>query len=62
MEPVFMVLAESAALAVSAAFPNNAALLDVPYQTLLPLLRDAGQVLTTFHAVERDPARGKNGW
>jgi len=50
MEPVFMVLAESAALAVSAAFPNNAALLDVPYQTLLPLLREAGQVLTQHDA------------
>ncbi|MEX2382448.1 MAG: FAD-dependent oxidoreductase [Opitutales bacterium] len=46
MEPVFMVLAESAALAVSLAHPGRQALQDIPYAKLLPLLRKARQVLT----------------
>lgn len=46
MEPVFMVLAESAALAVGLAFDKKRDLRDVAYAELLPLLREAGQVLT----------------
>ncbi|MDA3872394.1 MAG: FAD-dependent oxidoreductase [Kiritimatiellae bacterium] len=46
MEPVFMVLAESATLAISLALPDKQPLQDVPYSKLLPLLRDARQVLT----------------
>ncbi len=51
MEPVFMVLAESAALAVSIAFKQKTALQDVPYPELLPLLREAKQVLTREDAM-----------
>ncbi len=46
MEPVFMVLAESATLAISLAAPENLPLQDVPYNKLLPLLRETRQVLT----------------
>ncbi len=45
MEPVFMVLAESAAYAISLALPERLALQDVPYAQLRPLLDDAQQVL-----------------
>lgn len=50
MEPVFMVLAESAALAVSLAFEERGDLQDLPYTELLPLLREAGQVLSREEA------------
>ncbi len=50
MEPVFMVLAESAALAISLAFKDGADLQDVPYAKLLPLLREARQVLSAKDA------------
>jgi hypothetical protein len=53
MEPVFMVLAESAALATGLAFEQKGSLQDVPYTKLLPLLREAGQILTPA-----DAARG----
>lgn len=46
MEPVFMVLAESATLAISLAFPEKTALQDVHYPALLPHLREAKQILT----------------
>jgi len=52
MEPVFMVLGESAALAVSLALKDHRALQDVPYDDLLPLLREAGQVLTQADAAK----------
>ncbi len=50
MEPVFMVLAKSAALTISIAFEGKQALQDVPYAKLLPLLRDAKQILTQEEA------------
>ena len=50
MEPVFMVLAESAALAVAVAHADKRALQDVAYAQLLPRLRQAGQVLTQADA------------
>ncbi|MCH8526463.1 MAG: FAD-dependent oxidoreductase [Kiritimatiellae bacterium] len=46
MEPVFMVLAESASLAISIAFEGKQPLQDVPYSLLLPLLRETKQILT----------------
>ncbi len=57
MEPVFMVLAESTALAISVAFPEGKALQDVAYNKLLPLLRDAGQILTQDDA-KTEAAKG----
>ncbi|MCC5844528.1 MAG: FAD-dependent oxidoreductase [Verrucomicrobia bacterium] len=53
MEPVFMVLAESATLAISLAAADNAPLQDVPYAKLLPLLREARQVLTLADIVPK---------
>ncbi|HKJ90659.1 MAG TPA: FAD-dependent oxidoreductase, partial [Oceanipulchritudo sp.] len=50
MEPVFMVLAESAALALSLAHRESLSLQEVPYTKLLPLLRKAGQILTVDDA------------
>lgn len=50
MEPVFMVLAESAALALSLAHRESLSLQEVPYAKLLPLLRKAGQILTVDDA------------
>ena len=51
MEPVFMVLAESAALAISLAHEGGEiALQDLPYAKLLPLLREARQILTAEDA------------
>lgn len=50
MEPVFMVLAESAALATALAFRDGSPLQDVPYPRLLPLLRQTGHVLTAEDA------------
>ncbi len=45
MEPVFMVLGESAALAASIAIDRNVAMQAVPYDALRKLMLDAGQVL-----------------
>jgi hypothetical protein len=45
MEPVFMVLGQSAALAASLAIDKNLAVQDVPYQHLRKLLLDKKQVL-----------------
>ena len=45
MEPVFMTLGQSAAIAAHLALERNTAVQDVDYQNLLPLLREAGQRL-----------------
>ena len=45
MEPVFMILGESAAIAASLALDNRCAVQDVPYNTLKVELIRAGQVL-----------------
>lgn len=45
MEPVFMVLGQSAAAAASLAIDNNAAVQDVPYQKLKTVLLKGGQRL-----------------
>ncbi len=45
MEPVFMVLGESAALAISLALKLGCSVQDVPYQQLRPMLENAQQVL-----------------
>lgn len=45
MEPVFMVLGQSAVLAAHLALENGAAVQDVKYDELRPLLDDAGQVV-----------------
>jgi hypothetical protein len=45
MEPVFMVLGESAALAANIAIDNGSSVQDVPYDELGPELRQAKQVL-----------------
>jgi hypothetical protein len=50
MEPVFMVLAESAALATSLAHRHSTSMQDVAYNELRPLLRKARQVLTASDA------------
>jgi hypothetical protein len=49
MEPVFMVLAQSAALAAHLALEAGAAVQDVPYATLRDRLLAAGQVLEWRH-------------
>jgi len=46
MEPAFMVLAESAALAASLAIGAGTAVQDVPYDRLRELLEEAGQIVT----------------
>jgi hypothetical protein len=45
MEPVFMVLAESAALAIKLALDRSCDLQEVPFTHLRPKLWDAGQVI-----------------
>ena len=45
MEPVFMVLGESAALAAGAALDGRTSVQDVAYQPLRKLLESKGQVL-----------------
>ncbi|MGV8093951.1 MAG: FAD-dependent oxidoreductase [Mangrovibacterium sp.] len=45
MEPVFMVLGQSAAIAACTAIDNNRPLQDIPYTLLEPKLRTAGQIL-----------------
>ncbi len=48
MEPVFMILGESAALAAHLAIQNGLSVQDVPYAQLRPLLDEAGQVVQTL--------------
>jgi hypothetical protein len=45
MEPVFMVLAQSAAIAADIALGRGVAVQDVPYADLRPRLIEAGQAL-----------------
>ncbi|MDA0989203.1 MAG: FAD-dependent oxidoreductase [Verrucomicrobia bacterium] len=45
MEPVFMILGESAAIAATLAIRHDLAVQDIPYTTLRPGLEAAGQVL-----------------
>ncbi len=45
MEPVFMELGQSAAVAAHVALTDGAAVQDIAHDALAPLLRDAGQVL-----------------
>ena len=49
MEPVFMVLGQSAALAASLAIGKNVALQDLPYEELKKLVLEKGQVLQHQH-------------
>jgi hypothetical protein len=46
MEPVFMILGQSAALAASMAIDNDQAVQDIPYDVLKEKLLERGQVLT----------------
>jgi hypothetical protein len=54
MEPVFMVLAESAAIAGCLAMEEECSAQDVPYDSLRPELIEAGQVLTCDASNEGD--------
>ncbi len=45
MEPVFMILGQSAALAASLALDKNLAVQDVPYDELRKMLEESGQIL-----------------
>jgi hypothetical protein len=54
MEPVFMILGESAALAAALALDGGRPLQDVPYAELRPLLEQAGQVLS-WDALTQEP-------
>jgi hypothetical protein len=47
MEPVFMILGQSAAAAASLAIDNKLAVQDLPYQTLRKKLLELNQVLET---------------
>lgn len=47
MEPVFMILGQSAATAVDLALANRCSLQDLPYDELADALTAAGQILTT---------------
>jgi hypothetical protein len=51
MEPVFMILGQSAAVAASLAIDNKMAVQDVPYETLKTELRKKGQILTIEDAI-----------
>jgi len=53
MEPVFMILGQSAALAASLAIDNEAGVQDVAYEDLLKVLEEEKQVLST-PAVEKN--------
>ncbi len=46
MEPVFMILGQSAAVAANMAIDNNSAVQDINYQDLKEKLTDKGQILT----------------
>ncbi len=45
MEPVFMILGDSAATIASLAIENKSAVQDVPYETIQPALIEGGQIL-----------------
>ncbi len=53
MEPVFMILGQSAAMAAAIAIDDGLAVQDVPYEKLKKRLMDAGQVLQ--HASSNEP-------
>jgi hypothetical protein len=46
MEPVFMILGQSAAAAAVIAVEKNTTVQDVPYESLVPVLKERGQVLS----------------
>jgi hypothetical protein len=46
MEPVFMILGQSAAIAASLALENNTSVQQVPYDELRQALEEAGQILS----------------
>jgi hypothetical protein len=52
MEPVFMILGQSAAVAASMAIDENIAVHDVKYEKLKNLLLEKGQVLTLENAIK----------
>jgi hypothetical protein len=52
MEPVFMILGQSAAVAASIAIDENIALQDVDYEKLKSQLLEKGQVLTMENAIQ----------
>jgi hypothetical protein len=54
MEPVFMILGQSAAVAASIAIDENIALQDVEYEKLKSQLLEKGQVLTMEDAIQPD--------
>jgi hypothetical protein len=53
MEPVFMILGQSAAVAACLAIDEKIAVQDVPYEKLRELLIKKGQVLTMEHSLEK---------
>ncbi|QWC22482.1 FAD-dependent oxidoreductase [Bacillus haikouensis] len=55
MEPVFMIIGQSAGAAVSLAFRKGSSVQDVDYGKLRDVLREAGQVLEWDESVEDDP-------
>lgn len=52
MEPVFMILGQSAAVAACMAIDENSAVQDVEYEKLKNLLLEKGQVLTLENAIQ----------
>jgi hypothetical protein len=54
MEPVFMILGESAATIGSIALKNNSAVQDVTYEELKPALLKSGQILEYQPDKKRD--------
>ena len=52
MEPVFMILGQSAAVAACIAVDKNIAVQDLDYNYLKNLLLDKGQVLTLKHLIK----------
>ncbi|MDZ4848280.1 MAG: FAD-dependent oxidoreductase [Pirellulaceae bacterium] len=60
MEPVFMILGQSAATAASIAIDSNLAVQDVPYSTLRERLQKDGQVLE--HASSAEPVKEKKAF
>ncbi|SFA75956.1 FAD dependent oxidoreductase [Lentibacillus halodurans] len=55
MEPVFMILGQSAGAAASLAHKDNTTVQDIEYQTLKRELESAGQVLEWDDSIEDDP-------
>ena len=52
MEPVFMILGQSAAVAACIAIDENSAVQDIDYNDLKALLLNKGQVLTLQHLIK----------